>query len=89
MTSKNTSLTVLVKDEGAPRVTFDVKNPNEYAKSHSATISVVDSDLDNSSLKYQWVQGNTKPSEASFTDTFITKQLLKQDLLVIIGIYGY
>lgn len=76
VSSKNASLTVLVKDEGAPRVTFDVKNPNEYAKSHSATISVVDSDLDNSSLKYQWVQGNTKPSEASFTDTFTNNQTI-------------
>ena len=35
VSSKNTSLTVLVKDEGAPRVTFDVKNPKAYAKSHS------------------------------------------------------
>ena len=79
VSSKNTSLTVLVKDEGAPRVTFDVKNPNAYAKSHSATISVVDSDLDNSSLKYQWVQGNTKPSEASFTDTFTNNQTITKD----------
>ncbi len=67
------SLTVTNIDKTQPTVTFGTNGNTSYKKSQSTTVTVTNagtSTVNASSLKYQWTQSTTAPSENTFSTTF-------------------
>ena len=67
------SLTVTNIDKTQPIVTFGTNGNTTYKKSQSTTVTVTNSGtstVNASSLKYQWTQSTTAPSENTFSTTF-------------------
>lgn len=64
--------TVEVTDGIAPTITFGTNGNSTYAHQYSSTITVTDtgSGVNISSLKYQWTNSTTTPTEVSFSSGF-------------------
>ena len=63
-------------DTQAPTVTFNPERNNTWAQQQSSTVTVTDtnSNVDESSLKYQWLTTTSRPTEQSFTNTFTNNE---------------
>ncbi len=58
-------------DEEAPKVVFEPNGDNTYKKEQGSKVTVTDNkEVREESLKYKWTQGNQKPEEDSFTESF-------------------
>jgi prepilin-type N-terminal cleavage/methylation domain-containing protein len=69
--------TINVVDNLAPTITIETNGNSIYAKSGSTVVSVRDNaELNNSSLKYQWINGTAIPTESSFSTTFTNNSTL-------------
>ena len=79
-----------VFDNTNPEVTFNPEGESEWAKSHATEITVRDDNsqtpatglagVDTTSLKYQWIKGNSIPTEESFTTSFTNPQTIARAL---------
>lgn len=55
-------------DNTLPKITFTPEQNTKPAKSQSTKVSVSDTNLDESSLKYLWTQNDTKPDASQITN---------------------
>jgi surface protein len=64
------------KDITPPTATFTPNGSGTYAKSHTTTVNVTDTNLKTNSLKYQRTTSTSAPTEASFSSTFTNNSSL-------------
>ncbi|MDR2190169.1 MAG: BspA family leucine-rich repeat surface protein [Candidatus Peribacteria bacterium] len=74
-TSTQTTDTIIV-DSINPTATFTPNGSGTYAKSHTTTVNVTDTNLKTDSLKFQRTTSSSAPTEASFSSTFTNNSFL-------------